>query len=49
MEMAMVNSYEDWVELYKLIFWELNLENINDHGMIQILESQKRRLSQFEV
>src|SRR3970040_1646783 len=49
MEMSMVNSYEDWVELYKkLIFWELNLENINDHGMIEILESQKAEAnSQF--
>jgi CheY-like chemotaxis protein len=49
MEMAMVNSYEDWVELYKkLIFWELNLENISDHGMIEILESQKAEAnSQF--
>ena len=42
MEMAMVNSYEDWVELYKkLIFWELELENIDDQNMIEILESQK--------
>ena len=42
MEMAMVNSYEDWVELYrKLIFWELELENINDQSMFEILESQK--------
>ncbi|PRZ19838.1 T9SS response regulator signal transducer PorX [Flavobacterium granuli] len=42
MDMAMVNSYEDWIELYKkLIFWELKLENINDQGMIEILESQK--------
>ncbi|MFN7100179.1 MAG: PglZ domain-containing protein [Flavobacterium sp.] len=42
MEMGMVNSYEDWIELYKkLIFWELELENIDDQGMIQILESQK--------
>jgi CheY-like chemotaxis protein len=49
MEMAMVNTYEDWVELYKkLIFWELELENINDHGMIEILESQKAEAnSQF--
>jgi len=49
MEMAMVNSYEDWIELYKkLIFWELELENINDHGMIEILESQKAEAnSQF--
>ena len=42
MEMAMVNSYEDWVELYKkLIFWELELEDINDQSMVEILESQK--------
>ena len=42
MEMAMVNSHEDWVELYKkLIFWELELENINDQSMFEILESQK--------
>ncbi|WP_162127422.1 T9SS response regulator signal transducer PorX [Flavobacterium phycosphaerae] len=42
MEMAMVNNYEDWVELYKkLIFWELELENINDQSMVEILESQK--------
>ena len=49
MEMAMVNSYEDWVELYKkLVFWELELENINDQGMIEILESQKAEAnSQF--
>ncbi|WP_281638306.1 bifunctional response regulator/alkaline phosphatase family protein [Flavobacterium marginilacus] len=49
MELAMVNSYEDWVELYKkLLFWELELENINDQGMIEILESQKAEAnSQF--
>jgi CheY-like chemotaxis protein len=42
MEMAMVNSYEDWIELYKkLVFWELELENINDQAMFEILESQK--------
>jgi CheY-like chemotaxis protein len=42
MEMAMVNNYENWVELYKkLIFWELELENINDQSMIEILKSQK--------
>ncbi|CAD0008959.1 two-component system response regulator [Flavobacterium salmonis] len=42
MELAMVNSFEDWIELYKkLIFWELELENINDQAMIEILESQK--------
>jgi CheY-like chemotaxis protein len=42
MEMAMVNSFEDWIEFYKkLIFWELELENIDDQSMIEILESQK--------
>ncbi|MEL1240221.1 T9SS response regulator signal transducer PorX [Flavobacterium flavipallidum] len=42
MEMGMVNSYEDWIELYKkLLFWELQLEDINDQAMIEILESQK--------
>jgi CheY-like chemotaxis protein len=42
MEMAMVNSFQDWIELYKkLIFWELELENIEDLNLISILESQK--------
>ena len=42
MEMAMVNSYEDWVDFYKkLLYWELKLENIQDQSMIEILESQK--------
>jgi len=43
MDLAMVNSYEEWVELYKnLIYWELELENITDSGMVEILESQKK-------
>ncbi|RED49504.1 T9SS response regulator signal transducer PorX [Seonamhaeicola aphaedonensis] len=42
MDMAMVNSYEAWVELYqKLIYWEIQLEDIEDTGMFEILESQK--------
>ncbi|ESU27176.1 two-component response regulator [Flavobacterium limnosediminis JC2902] len=42
MDMAMVNTYEDWVELYKkLLFWEIELENIEDQSMMEILESQK--------
>lgn len=49
MDLAMVNSYEDWVDLYKkLIHWELALENINDSAMLEILESQKSEAnSQF--
>ncbi|WP_108808892.1 bifunctional response regulator/alkaline phosphatase family protein [Aquimarina spinulae] len=42
MDMAMVNSYEEWSDLYqRLIYWELQLENIEDTGMFEILESQK--------
>ncbi|WP_298485710.1 bifunctional response regulator/alkaline phosphatase family protein [uncultured Maribacter sp.] len=42
MDLAMVNSKEEWVELYnKLIYWELQLEEIEDSSMFEILESQK--------
>ncbi|MFH6769280.1 PglZ domain-containing protein [Gaetbulibacter aquiaggeris] len=42
MELAMVNTYEEWVALYqKLIYWEIQLEDIEDIGMFEILESQK--------
>ena len=42
MDMAMVNSFEEWIDVYKkLIFWELELEDIMDQSMIEILESQK--------
>jgi CheY-like chemotaxis protein len=42
MDMAMVNSYEEWAALYqKLIYWEIQLEDIEDIGMFEILESQK--------
>ncbi|HEY9184099.1 MAG TPA: response regulator, partial [Salegentibacter sp.] len=43
MDMAQVNSYEEWAELYqRLIYWELQLETIEDSGMFEILESQKQ-------
>ncbi|MFI1743953.1 PglZ domain-containing protein [Thalassobellus sediminis] len=42
MDLSMVNSYEEWITLYqKLIYWELQLEDIEDIGMFEILESQK--------
>lgn len=41
-EMSMVNSWEDWADLYKkLMYWELELVNIEDQSMVEILESQK--------
>ncbi|UMB61067.1 PglZ domain-containing protein [Lutibacter sp. A80] len=43
MDLAMVNSYDEWITVYKkLVYWELELENINDSGMVEILESQKQ-------
>ncbi|OIQ23907.1 bifunctional response regulator/alkaline phosphatase family protein [Lacinutrix sp. MedPE-SW] len=42
MDMSMVNSYSEWAALYqKLIYWEMQLEDIEDTGMFEILESQK--------
>ncbi|WP_296637116.1 bifunctional response regulator/alkaline phosphatase family protein [Polaribacter sp.] len=42
-DLSLVNSYEDWIILYKkLIHWELELEGISDSGMLGILESQKQ-------
>jgi CheY-like chemotaxis protein len=42
MEMAMVNSFDEWAEFYrKLVYWEIELETIEDQNLIQILESQK--------
>ncbi len=43
MDLAMINSYEEWVDIYKrLVYWELELETITDSGMVEILESQKQ-------
>ncbi len=42
MDLAQVNTFEAWVDIYKkLIYWELQLEGIEDTGMFEILESQK--------
>jgi CheY-like chemotaxis protein len=42
MDLSMVNTHEDWAELYqKLIYWEMELEDIDDPAMFEILESQK--------
>ncbi len=42
MELSMINSWDEWTDLYqKLIYWELELESIEDYGMQEILMSQK--------
>ena len=41
-DLSMVNTFEEWATLYqKLIYWEIQLEDIEDIGMFEILESQK--------
>ena len=49
LDMSMINTYEGWADLYqKLVYWELELESIEDSGMFEILESQKTEAnSQF--
>lgn len=49
MDLSMVNSFDEWKDLYtKLVYWELELEDIEDSGMFEILESQKTEAnSQF--
>ena len=42
MDLSMVNTFEEWKDMYqKLVYWELELESIDDSGMFSILESQK--------
>ncbi len=42
MDLSMVNSHEEWADLYnKLTYWEIELEDIEDASMVEILESQK--------
>lgn len=42
MDLMNARDYHDWISIYKkLVHWEINLENINDHNMLQILNDQK--------
>ncbi len=49
LDLAMVNTFDEWIDLYKkLVHWEIELESIDDVGMLEILESQKNEAnSQF--
>lgn len=43
MDMMNARDYEDWRDIYKkLVYWELELENIQDSEMAKILEAQKQ-------
>lgn len=47
MDMAIVNSFEEWVQLYqKLLYWELELQDVEDSGMFEILSTQKTEANQ---
>lgn len=42
LDMMQANNFQDWADLYKrLIFWELQLEVIEDQNLSEILERQK--------
>lgn len=42
MDLATTNTAEEWVELYKrLVYWELELDKIEDDGLKEILQQQK--------
>jgi CheY-like chemotaxis protein len=49
MDLAMVNDYAGWASMYKrLVYWELELDKLEDEGLNEILQSQKREAnSQF--
>lgn len=43
MDIMNARDYEDWKDIYKkLVFWELELENITDNQMSSILQNQKQ-------
>ncbi len=43
MDLMSVHTKEDWISIYqKLLYWELELESINEPAMMEILESQKQ-------
>lgn len=42
MDLSMINTYTEWKQMYqRLLYWELELENIDDSGMLEILKTQK--------
>lgn len=43
MELMELDTSTDWVEFYqKMMFWELELESLNESGMFEIFESQMK-------
>ena len=47
MDLSSVNSWEGWQQLYqRLVFWELELEKLQDEGLKQILTNQKHEANE---
>ena len=41
MDISMISSYEEWVDLYKkLVYWELKMDQLKDSQMYEILQGQ---------
>ncbi len=41
MDISMISSYEEWVDLYKkLVYWELKMDQLKDPQMYEILQGQ---------
>ncbi|MDG1263820.1 MAG: PglZ domain-containing protein [Flavobacteriaceae bacterium] len=48
LELMDLKTVEEWQEFYqKMIFWELELESLVDHGMIEIFQSQMKEANQL--
>ena len=47
-ELYSLESYQDWINHFeKLVYWELELESLEDPSMLEIFESQKLSLIYF--
>ena len=47
MDLGSVRDWQGWKEMYeRLIYWELELENLEDEGLKQILSTQKREANE---
>ena len=42
-ELSQIGSYQEWIEFYKkMVFWELELESLEDPSLLEIFQSQKK-------
>ena len=43
-----ITTFSEWVEVYKkIIYWELELESIDDSNMLEILLTQKKEANNY--